>query len=244
MMELLYPVDRWVFPITQGFGEHPDWYRRFGLKGHNGLDFGCRDGTAVMVCADGMVERVGYEADGYGNFLRVRHEEGVTIYAHLSQTLVTQGDNVTGGQIVARSGWSGFVLDANGQRSPGGAHLHLTFKRYVDCRLRTFERGNGFDGAVDASGYLVEAFAGTGAATQEAEERTVERLAIVLAAPWLYVRGAPRGDGTPMGQLPAGLMVQVVALRAVGEDVWARLSVGGGLWAAVRYAGREMMRVL
>lgn len=45
-------------PITQAFGENPVVYARFGLAGHNGVDFGVLVGTTVHAAADGEVVRV------------------------------------------------------------------------------------------------------------------------------------------------------------------------------------------
>ena len=55
------------YPQTQGFGEHPKWYARFNLKGHNGLDFGLPCETKLISPIDGQVTEVADEEnDGYG----------------------------------------------------------------------------------------------------------------------------------------------------------------------------------
>jgi murein DD-endopeptidase MepM/ murein hydrolase activator NlpD len=52
----------------------------------------------------------GNELKGYGNLILVRHPNGyVTGYAHANELLVTRGDQVKRGQVIARSGQSGNV---------------------------------------------------------------------------------------------------------------------------------------
>ena len=53
----------------------------------------------------------------YGYILTLEHENGVqTQYAHLSEFLVEPGDTVQQGQIIAKTGGSGWST---------GSHLHL-----------------------------------------------------------------------------------------------------------------------
>ena len=133
-LKLAWPVVR-ITPVTQGFGENAQAYARFGLAGHNGLDFGVPIGTLVRAAADGVVMRVEEDAiDGYGRHVRLKHEDGsVTIYAHLELPAVKTGQAVLAGEEVGRSGNSGFST---------GPHLHFEVRLpgHVD---------NGFGGAVD-----------------------------------------------------------------------------------------------
>ena len=121
--------------ITQAFGENPAVYARFGLAGHNGVDFSVPVGAAVHAAADGEVVRLERAADeGYGRHLRLRHagsEE--SIYAHLEETTVEEGQQVQAGAVIGYSGNTGFST---------GPHLHF------EIRLPG-EEGNGFGGAVD-----------------------------------------------------------------------------------------------
>jgi len=129
-MNLLYPVD---CPITQTFGENPALYARFGVQGHNGIDFGCGEGTPVRAAAAGTATKIQTDPDGYGLHVRLTHPWGRTIYAHLSQVLCRIGQRITEGEIIARTGNSGFST---------GPHLHF------EVRLQGQE-SNGFGGAVD-----------------------------------------------------------------------------------------------
>lgn len=114
--------------ILQRFGENPDIYRKFGLPGHEGVDFVAPRGTQVYAVADGFVSDV--RLDGfadpmlkpYGNQLRIQHVDGYeTVYAHLSQTSVLRGQLVKAGQPVGLTGDTGHVT---------GAHLHFGLKHH------------------------------------------------------------------------------------------------------------------
>jgi len=123
-LQLKWPTE---FPkITQAFGINPQIYRRFGLPGHEGIDFRAPHGTKIFACADGTVSRVDvYAGDPnkqpYGNNVRIQHEGGYqTTYAHFLETHVKVGDVVKAGQVLGLS-------DSTGNSS--GAHLHLTLKK-------------------------------------------------------------------------------------------------------------------
>jgi lysozyme len=116
--------------INQQFNVNRENYIRFGLPGHEGLDFQATTGSQVFACADGVVDEV--RPDGnkdpihhpYGNQIRIRHEtdEGdfMTIYAHLFSIGVAPGDEVKAGDVIG-------IADSTGNST--GAHLHLTLKR-------------------------------------------------------------------------------------------------------------------
>jgi len=79
--------------VSQWFGEHPDWYAPYGMAGHNGLDYAAPLGTPVLAAHVGTVQ-VGSDPTGYGNYVRVVGARMTTIYAHLSQIMVKDGDKV------------------------------------------------------------------------------------------------------------------------------------------------------
>lgn len=107
----MLPVD---FPIASPFGMRVHPLTKTPLF-HKGLDFAAYYGTPVYATADGTVT-VGGPYKGYGNTVKIYHGWGITtLYAHNSQILVKPGDWVRKGQMIARSGASGFVE---------GAHVH------------------------------------------------------------------------------------------------------------------------
>lgn len=83
---------------------------------HSGADFAADYGANVLAVADGTVLDCSYDA-AYGYILTLAHKDGVqTQYAHLSEFLVKAGDAVRQGQIIAKTGGSGWTT---------GSHLHL-----------------------------------------------------------------------------------------------------------------------
>lgn len=101
--------------LSSGFGYrvHPiDQVVSF----HYGTDYDVEEGTAITSFADGTVTDAG-EASGYGNYVEVTHADGwVSLYAHCSSILVSIGQEVTMGDVIAYSGQTGRVT---------GPHLHL-----------------------------------------------------------------------------------------------------------------------
>lgn len=89
------------------------------VKFHAGLDLAVPPGTSVQASAEGVVSFAGWSG-GYGNLLVVKHADGrETRYGHLNKLLVTEGDSVAAGQVVALSGSTG--------RSTG-PHVHFEIR--------------------------------------------------------------------------------------------------------------------
>ena len=83
---------------------------------HNGIDIAIPTGTPVKPSAHGIVVYSGIRS-GYGNTVVVEHDNGIiTLYAHNSKILVTEGQAVTAESTLALSGSTG--------RSTG-PHLHF-----------------------------------------------------------------------------------------------------------------------
>ena len=109
-------ADGWRDKVTSEFG-----YRQnptgAGSEGHTGLDMAVPLGTEVRAVKDGRVLFVRYKQTGYGYHVAIDHGGGlVTMYAHCSEILVTEGQTVAAGEVIAKSGSTG--------RSTG-PHLHL-----------------------------------------------------------------------------------------------------------------------
>ena len=120
-LRLVWPTDYNV--VTQPFGVNADIYRRFGLPGHEGIDIRAPMNANIYACADGTVSRVndGSGNHAYGIHVRINHRDGYqTIYAHLTQALVTAGQVVVAGERIG-------LGDSTGNSS--GSHLHLTLKK-------------------------------------------------------------------------------------------------------------------
>lgn len=86
---------------------------------HKGVDFSMPIGTPIIAPADGVVEKIAYQAGGAGRYIMLRHgRQYQTVYMHLSKTLVKVGQTVKRGERIALSGNTG--------RSTG-PHLHYEF---------------------------------------------------------------------------------------------------------------------
>lgn len=96
--------------ITSPFG--PRWRRM-----HNGLDIKVNIGDTIVAAFDGKVRIVKFERRGYGNYVVIRHENGLeTVYGHLSKHLVGEDQAVKAGEPIGLGGNTG--------RSTG-SHLHF-----------------------------------------------------------------------------------------------------------------------
>ena len=97
-------------PITSGFTF------RWG-RWHFGVDLDLETGDSVRAAFDGVMRISKWDGGGYGNYLLVRHYNGLeTLYGHLSKPLVPVGTFVKAGQVIGLGGSTG--------RSTG-SHLHF-----------------------------------------------------------------------------------------------------------------------
>lgn len=108
-----------VGSITSGFG-----FRDHPVSGeytfHTAQDIGTPKGTDVLAFANGTVRYIG-ESSIYGLYVRLDHDNGVsTFYAHCQKLLVSKGDEVTCGQVIAKSGDTGNAT---------GPHLHFSIDK-------------------------------------------------------------------------------------------------------------------
>ena len=96
--------------ITSNFG-----FRRGGF--HSGIDIKVYRGDTVYCAFDGQVRLTNYQRRGYGNFVVVRHSNGLeTLYAHLDKTFVSPGQTIASGEALGLGGNTG---------KSTGYHLHF-----------------------------------------------------------------------------------------------------------------------
>jgi hypothetical protein len=101
--------------ISSGFGYRTMWGR---LEFHKGIDITVWYGE-VYATKDGTVVEAHWRST-YGLTLVIEHEMGFsTLYGHLSKLLVSEGDTVSAGELIAISGNTG--------RS-SGPHLHYEIR--------------------------------------------------------------------------------------------------------------------
>lgn len=117
----------WWFPMTSrpqrssGYGYRTDPVTGAPSTFHDGVDYGVRVGTPIYSMRAGVVNFAGVSgasaSTGYGNFVTVQHDEGFeTGYGHLNAIVVSSGQRVEAGTLLAYSGNTG---------KSSGPHLHL-----------------------------------------------------------------------------------------------------------------------
>ncbi|WP_435972931.1 transglycosylase family protein [Streptomyces sp. Qhu_M48] len=126
---------RFSAPVSADIGT------RYGTRGsswssgyHTGVDFPVPTGTSVKAVAGGRIVSAGW-GGAYGYQIVLRHDDGrYSQYAHLSALSVREGQRVTAGQRIGRSGSTG---------NSSGPHLHF--------EVRT---GPGYGSDIDPLAYL------------------------------------------------------------------------------------------
>lgn len=133
---LSWPVSN--FRITQRYGNtgfaksNPQFY---STGFHNGVDLAVPLGTEVKAAANGVIKGFGNTdlypgCRSWGGWLLIEHENGLsTMHAHLSSTIVSVGQKVKRGQVVAYSGSTGIST---------GPHLHFTLYISQAVRIRNY----------------------------------------------------------------------------------------------------------
>jgi murein DD-endopeptidase MepM/ murein hydrolase activator NlpD len=108
---MMWPVEG---TLSSPFG------RRDG-RVHDGIDVAVAEDTPVRAACDGVVAYAGNGLRGYGNVVIVQHAGALaTVYAHNRALDVRQGDLVTRGQVIARSGQTGRAT---------APHLHFEVRK-------------------------------------------------------------------------------------------------------------------
>lgn len=131
-----------------------DYYGKFGLKGHEGIDLIPSDNDwTVKAAADGVVVRDDDfagdpKADVYGIYVTIWHPQlkKATQYCHLESNQVFVNQQIKAGEPIGKMGKTG---------NTSGAHLHLNLFE-VDDKGYRLNKDNGFMGGVDPLPFLNE----------------------------------------------------------------------------------------
>lgn len=109
-------VSSGVVPVKGRLTSNYGYRAKFGRM-HKGVDLALRVNDTVYAAFEGKVRLTNYEAKGYGNYVILRHPNGLeTVYGHLNKFLVKPDQVVKVGQPIALGGNTG--------RSTG-PHLHF-----------------------------------------------------------------------------------------------------------------------
>lgn len=116
--------------ITSNYG-----YRKRFRRMHKGVDLKIQRNDTIYAAFDGKVRLTAYERRGYGNYIIIRHPNGLeTVYGHLNKHLVQPDQIVKAGDPIGLGGSTG--------RSTG-PHLHFEtrFMGYAinPCAIFDFE---------------------------------------------------------------------------------------------------------
>ncbi len=122
-MALSWPVDA---PVTQQFGTNPNSIQP---NGHTGIDFGVAEGTPLHAADSGNIVFEGWASNLSSNnpwwiapayagiCVLIDHNDGlISLYGHMSSTVVDNGQFVEKGQLIGYSGSTGLST---------GPHLHF-----------------------------------------------------------------------------------------------------------------------
>ena len=169
-----YPLPQ-VVEVTSPFGwrTHPIYGNQ---RLHSGEDLGAPEGMLVLSAHAGYVRYADW-GDGYGNMIILEYADGQyqTLYAHLSEILVQDGDAVRARQVIGKVGSTGGVT---------GPHLHFEL----------LKRNNSDFEAIDPAAQLkaVEAYV----AVKPPDPGSSIRTATVATKPDAASSPQPKQDGT------------------------------------------------
>lgn len=118
-------INKQLTLLTAGYGTILNPFYRT-LKSHQGVDYTVAEGSSIFATADGTVKEISDKSSTLGKTIVIDHGNGYqTSYSHLLSVLVTRGQKVQRGDVIARSGNSGLSL---------APHLHYEV-RYNGIRI-------------------------------------------------------------------------------------------------------------
>ena len=225
-IKLIAPVNG---SITQLFGEDPEFYKRFGFPGHNGIDYAISSGSSVAAAAAGTVAMVAFENGGYGNYVKITHVDGSkkyhSYYAHLASAAVSPGQKVKAGAVIGFSDNTG---------ASTGPHLHFG--------LRIDGENAPFKGYVDPMPFFTTGGIDpdeTGAADPFPDAVALPGLQFEVTFETLNVRNGPGVEFSIIGQLTKG--AKITGRRLYSKSVWVEFEPGK--WCALAFDGSPFMKL-
>src|SRR3989338_11173480 len=133
--ELKKPVSYFYSPVDTGQISCVYGYRKDKKEFHKGIDIGILGNASlkfaqrpnILAVAPGVVEFAGNKS-GYGKVVKIKHNEDIeTIYAHLNNFFVKEGDTILAQQKIGEMGGSG---NARSDKKFGQKiHLHFEVRK-------------------------------------------------------------------------------------------------------------------
>ena len=144
--------------ITSGFGPRDNSKHPGISANHHGIDFGIPVGSPLTAIEAGSISTIGNDANGYGNWIEVKHEDGTASrYGHLSQINVSRGQKVAPGQVVGKSGGK---PGAPGAGNSTGPHLHFELLNEKGVKINPAPYLNGAPAAPTGGNLTASSVAG------------------------------------------------------------------------------------
>ncbi len=112
-------------PIDIAASFHDEEYEKVLGKVHKGVDFIAPQGTDILAPISGVVSKVSFDTNeyGYAYFILDHGDDLFTVYGHVSDVLVNEGQEVAQGDLIAKTGGE------QGEKGAGyftaGPHLHF-----------------------------------------------------------------------------------------------------------------------
>lgn len=130
------------YTVTQTFGKNAAMYAKFGMQGHNGVDIKGINTPYVNVLKAGQYVESGYQEKGYGNYIKIRDENGyVWTYAHFKHAITLRG-TIEKWDRIGEIGNTGYST---------GPHCHIGIKPPNP------DQRNGFLGSIDPMPFILQA---------------------------------------------------------------------------------------
>ena len=131
------------YPISQYYGVNPQNYIKYGLLGHEGIDYATPTGTKILCpFEEGIILRDNddFKNSNYGNYIVVwdKRQKCAVWFCHLSANDVGNGHIVKRGQVLGRTGNSG---------NSSGPHLHFNLVE-TDSNGNRLNMNNGYQGFI------------------------------------------------------------------------------------------------
>lgn len=129
------------YPLSQYYGANPTYYKKFGLAGHEGVDWATPVGVKLLnPFAAGTILRAAWDPT-YGYYVVIwdAAQKCAVWDCHLSKLSVKAGQRLARYAVVGLTGKSGNVT---------GPHLHANFVE-TDANANRLNMKNGYQGFIN-----------------------------------------------------------------------------------------------